>query len=157
MEPIIRPWTEPSLGHCSYLNLCYGEVCVFLLHSLDSSGHVADGAWSPLISNCSRRTLHWRVVNHQEINNAGSVISLVISYSSTIIDHNPFKSRYLHFRVVAPALNAPPLPPPPRLPIIPAEVKKSILRGPGGEVEDKLEGQWLDADVRELDCEMLGQ
>ncbi|WWD19012.1 hypothetical protein CI109_103469 [Kwoniella shandongensis] len=24
-EPIIRPWTDPSLGYCSYLNLCYGD------------------------------------------------------------------------------------------------------------------------------------
>ncbi|ORX38604.1 mRNA methyltransferase [Kockovaella imperatae] len=24
-EPIIRPWTDISLGYCSYLNLCYGE------------------------------------------------------------------------------------------------------------------------------------
>ncbi|KAK1927031.1 putative mRNA methyltransferase [Papiliotrema laurentii] len=24
-EPILRPWTDTSLGYCSYLNLCYGE------------------------------------------------------------------------------------------------------------------------------------
>lgn len=24
-EPIIRSWTDPSLGYCSYLNLCYGD------------------------------------------------------------------------------------------------------------------------------------
>ncbi|WRT68331.1 uncharacterized protein IL334_005307 [Kwoniella shivajii] len=24
-EPIIRPWTDISLGYCSYLNLCYGD------------------------------------------------------------------------------------------------------------------------------------
>ncbi|WVQ68236.1 uncharacterized protein L199_006443 [Kwoniella botswanensis] len=24
-EPIIRPWTDTSLGYCSYLNLCYGD------------------------------------------------------------------------------------------------------------------------------------
>ncbi|GHJ85063.1 hypothetical protein NliqN6_1465 [Naganishia liquefaciens] len=24
-EPIIRPWTDVSLGQCSYLNMCYGE------------------------------------------------------------------------------------------------------------------------------------
>lgn len=26
MRPIIRPHTDPDLGHCSYLNTCYGEV-----------------------------------------------------------------------------------------------------------------------------------
>jgi mRNA (2'-O-methyladenosine-N6-)-methyltransferase len=24
-QPIIRPYTDTSLGHCSYLNMCYGE------------------------------------------------------------------------------------------------------------------------------------
>lgn len=24
-QPIIRPYSDPSLGHCSYLNMCYGE------------------------------------------------------------------------------------------------------------------------------------
>jgi hypothetical protein len=67
--------------------------------------------------------------------------------------------RYLHFRVVAPALNAPPLPPPPKLPTIPPEVKRELLKNPDGneEVQQILEGQWLDADVRDLDCDMLGQ
>ncbi|WVQ81921.1 hypothetical protein IAT38_004048 [Cryptococcus sp. DSM 104549] len=25
-EPIIRPWTDPSSGYCSFLNTCYGEA-----------------------------------------------------------------------------------------------------------------------------------
>lgn len=25
-EPISRPYTDPSLGYCSYLNMCYGEA-----------------------------------------------------------------------------------------------------------------------------------
>lgn len=51
------------------------------------------------------------------------------------------------------------MPPPPKLPTIPAEVKKELLRNPDGEEETQkaLEGQWLDADVRDLDCDMLGQ
>jgi hypothetical protein len=50
------------------------------------------------------------------------------------------------------------MPPPPKLPVIPPEVKRELLKNPDGkeEMQQFLEGQWLDADVRDLACDMLG-
>ncbi|BEJ12634.1 hypothetical protein CspHIS471_0210940 [Cutaneotrichosporon sp. HIS471] len=37
-QPIMRPYTDPSLGHCSYLNMCYGEPLFAGNPSLGESG-----------------------------------------------------------------------------------------------------------------------
>lgn len=38
-EPIIRPWTDVSLGQCSYLNMCYGEVRFLLFPTASAHRH----------------------------------------------------------------------------------------------------------------------
>ncbi|TXT15648.1 hypothetical protein VHUM_00151 [Vanrija humicola] len=42
-EPIIRPYTDPSLGYCSYLNMCYGEPMFAGNPSLGESGGARPG------------------------------------------------------------------------------------------------------------------
>ncbi|KAL7423429.1 methyltransferase [Cryptotrichosporon argae] len=52
-EPIIRPWTNPSLGYCSYLNMCYGEPM------FSSNPSLGDG---PRSGTKECRYLHFQVV-----------------------------------------------------------------------------------------------
>ncbi|KAG7553589.1 hypothetical protein FFLO_03021 [Filobasidium floriforme] len=61
-EPIIRPWTEPRLGQCSYLNMCYGDPLFHSNPSLINSGGQGPGPGSSGAGGKQCRYQHYRLV-----------------------------------------------------------------------------------------------
>ncbi len=127
-SPIIRPWTDPTLGFCSYLNLCYGDPLFSKNPSLSSGQGGGPGA--------SGGTKH---------------------------------CRYQHFRLVPPAINAPPIPGYGVLPVLSPELRKflngrSKLAGTEIDIHDEAgdeeirdnSTQWLNMDARSMTPSILG-
>ncbi|WWC71647.1 uncharacterized protein I206_105605 [Kwoniella pini CBS 10737] len=62
-EPIIRPWTDISLGYCSYLNLCYGDPMFAKNPSLGEGNGPRGG-----VKEC--RYMHFQVVPSAKTHNS---------------------------------------------------------------------------------------
>jgi hypothetical protein len=81
-EPIIRPWTDVSLGQCSYLNMCYGEVRSLPLPQRFSSSPSFISLYShktPLWQTQTnlvplRSLVHRQATTHRRRSNAGTYI-----------------------------------------------------------------------------------
>ncbi|CAE6421208.1 unnamed protein product [Rhizoctonia solani] len=132
-RPLIRPHTDPSLGHCSYLNTCYSEPTYALSPALTSStskSRPAQGVQLPSGLGAGGR------------------------------GKEKAPCRYLHFEVdydpppgysTAPgrAISHTPAPPKPNL-----DLKLGL--GPGGGAA-LLPPQWINCDVRRFDYSVLGK
>ncbi|KAF8711682.1 MT-A70 protein, partial [Rhizoctonia solani] len=132
-RPLIRPHTDPSLGHCSYLNTCYSEPTYALSPALTSStskSRPAQGVQLPSGLGAGGR------------------------------GKEKAPCRYLHFEVdydpppgysTAPgrAIFHAPTPPRPNL-----DLKLGL--GPGGGAA-LLPPQWINCDVRRFDYSVLGK
>jgi hypothetical protein len=81
-EPIIRPWTDVSLGQCSYLNMCYGEVRFLPLPERVNSSPSLISPYSPKIPLWQTQTnlvplrshVHRQPTTRRRRSNAGTYI-----------------------------------------------------------------------------------
>jgi mRNA (2'-O-methyladenosine-N6-)-methyltransferase len=151
MRPLIRPHTDPDLGHCSYLNTCYGEV---------------------------RRSQARLPLNRRVLIRARRQPSYAQSPSlggGGPAPRSQKDCKYLHFEVALPASSGPtsalaerktsfpsPLPPasnarPPSNPLRPHKPSLKDLATGATEKEQQYGPSWLTCDVRSFDLEVLGK
>lgn len=133
-RPLIRPHTDPSLGHCSYLNTCYSEPTYAMSPSIPplpshrQMGYGAQGA---------------------------GTVSLPSGLGAGGRGKEKAPCRYLHFEVDW-DINDGSSQPDNRV-----EVKKAykmgIGLGPTGKETPILPPQWLNCDLRRFDYSVLGK
>ncbi|KAI5452955.1 methyltransferase [Naganishia albida] len=129
-EPIIRPWTDLSLGQCSYLNMCYGEPLFANNPSLANANQSRSApVQRPTTGNASNhkqcRYIHYRLV------------------PPTSVD--TFLSRQEKERSLIPRLDA--------------DTKRRILDAGDGSARCGVAceaAQWLNMDARDMNAAVLG-
>ncbi|KZT62194.1 MT-A70-domain-containing protein [Calocera cornea HHB12733] len=134
-RPILRPHTDPSLGHCSYLNTCYSEPSYALSPSIGPPPARASGS-----------------------------VYLPSGLGAGGRGKEKAPCRYLHFEVDYDGEDAPGAPqsndmensrPRQRLP---EEQRLPIGRGPAGTYSSGLlPPQWVNCDLRKFDYGILGK
>lgn len=176
-EPIMRPWTDPTLGQCSYLNMCYGDVSDPSLPSsrvndlcmkTSSRPHAALLLITIALTDAhlySFSPLPWII---KFLVRSLLLTKLVLETLQPAFANNPSlaggkpgskQCRYQHYRLIPPPLSAPPIPNP--MPSLSPEMKQAILESVGettsrrsGNLID--EPQWLNMDARRMSPDLLG-
>jgi len=130
-KPLIRPHTDPSLGHCSYLNTCYSEPTYAQSPSIPpfTSGNATRvslpsglGAGGRGKEKAPCRYLHFEVDWDEK---GGQVMGNDIGWKETQRMRNPFKL--------------------------------AIGMGPDGKAMQTLPPQWINCDLRRFDYSVLGK
>ncbi|KAI9574882.1 MT-A70-domain-containing protein [Boletus coccyginus] len=130
-KPLIRPHTDPSLGHCSYLNTCYSEPTYAQSPSIPPfpSGNATRvslpsglGAGGRGKEKAPCRYLHFEVDWDEK---DGQVMSSDIGWKEAQRMRNPFKLE--------------------------------IGMGPDGKAMQTLPPQWINCDLRRFDYSVLGK
>ncbi|KAJ3547605.1 hypothetical protein NM688_g5384 [Phlebia brevispora] len=134
-RPLIRPHTDPALGHCSYLNTCYSEPTY---------------AQSPSIPPLpSHRPPHGYGAQGQ------SSVTLPSGLGAGGRGKEKAPCRYLHFEVDWDGSDGSPN-------YDRAEIKKKPFKlgiglGPAGKEVPTLPPQWINCDLRRFDYSVLGK
>ncbi|KZT12930.1 MT-A70-domain-containing protein [Laetiporus sulphureus 93-53] len=134
-RPLIRPHTDPSLGHCSYLNTCYSEPTyaqspsIPPLPSHRQTGYGAQGA---------------------------ATVSLPSGLGAGGRGKEKAPCRYLHFEIDWDASDGA------TQPESRVEVRKKVYKlpigmGPTGKETPMLPPQWINCDLRRFDYSVLGK
>ncbi|EJU06043.1 MT-A70-domain-containing protein [Dacryopinax primogenitus] len=140
-RPILRPHTDPSLGHCSYLNTCYSEPSYALSPSIGPpparpSGSVylpsGLGAGGRGKEKAPCRYLHFEVDYDGEEPVSGGVEQRAAYIPALQVGRRP--------------------------PRIPEEQRLPIGRGPNGTYSTHLlPPQWINCDLRKFEYSILGK
>ncbi|KAH8106258.1 MT-A70-domain-containing protein [Cristinia sonorae] len=134
-RPLIRPHTDPALGHCSYLNTCYSEPTY---------------AQSPSIPPLPSHRPHG--YGHQ---GGGGAVSLPSGLGAGGRGKEKAPCRYLHFEVDWDGGDGSAL----QKKVEPkkAPFKLGIGLGPTGKLAPPLPPQWINCDMRRFDYSVLGK
>ncbi|KAH8082767.1 MT-A70-domain-containing protein [Filobasidium floriforme] len=151
-EPIIRPWTEPRLGQCSYLNMCYGDPLFHSNPSLINSGGQGPGPGTSGAGGKQCRYQHYRLIpppslvaNHEHIEDRSR------RRENERERRVPKISKALREKLLGPRLFSTTI--------------ANAASGAGYDDQDGTkerkgvcsESQWLNMDVRQLDEKVLGK
>ncbi|KAI0092838.1 MT-A70-domain-containing protein [Irpex rosettiformis] len=136
-RPLIRPHTDPTLGHCSYLNTCYSEPTYAQSPSIPAlPSHRQPGGFG---------------------NQGGSSVTLPSGLGAGGRGKEKAPCRYLHFEVdwsesdAAAWVDKRNNEPKRRM------HKLGIGLGPSGKETNLLPPQWINCDVRRFDYSVLGK
>lgn len=152
-EPIIRPWTDVSLGQCSYLNMCYGEVRYRHHRKSHRFAHLSS-LDQPLFA------------QNPSLANANQSRSAPAPRPTTSYNSSAQKQcRYIHYRLVPPAsaetFAAIEEKERSMIPRLDDETRRRVLglAGPDerGRTSCQEEAQWLNMDARDMDTAVLGR